>query len=78
MNSWTSWQTIEQRIEIRLNVLEHLLTSNTHIHEPELVENVMSKLRPHYKKMLKADQAYMNSAERIIAEQIPFSHKYDV
>lgn len=68
-------QPIEERIEYRLQSLEWMLCSNWHITDIKSVQTVMAKLRPHYLIMNENDRKYMDSAEIIIQDQIPYNEE---
>lgn len=72
-NTYIRNQSMSERVEHRLTILEHLLCTNFHLIEPDVVDRYMNKLRVHYKHMSKEDQLYMDSAEIIVRERIPFS-----
>ena len=65
-------QSIEEKIELRLQSLEWMLCNNWHLSTPGAVQTVMAKLRPHYGMMTVTDQQYMDSAEIIIRDQIEY------
>ena len=64
--------SIEERVQHRLNVLEACLCENAHIHQREDVQRLMNRITKWYDTLNNDDKAYVDSAKRIISEQIPY------
>ena len=59
-------QTIPERIQYRLNVLEGCLIENVHITQTEDVQRLLNKIAQHDHMLSDEDRAYCHSAQNII------------
>jgi len=64
--------TIAERCEHRLNVLEACLCENVHLSDSAGVQRLLNRITKWYSSLSDSDQAYCDSAQRIIDEQIPY------
>lgn len=60
------------KLQHRLNVLEACLCENVHLRDPAGVQRLLNRITKWYNALCAEDQAYCDSAQRIITEQIPY------
>ena len=65
-------QTIAERNQHRLNVLEACLCENVHLTDAAGVQRLLNRITKWYSTLSEQDQAYCDSAQRIIEQQIPY------
>ena len=65
-------QTIPERIQYRLNVLEGCLIENVHITQTEDEQRLLNKIAQHDHMLSDEDRAYCHSAQTIIDSGIPY------
>lgn len=63
---------LQQKLEHRLTVLEACLIQNVHLKDQAGVQRLLNRITKWYSTLSKSDQAYCDSAQRIISEQIPY------
>jgi len=61
-----------ERLQHRLNLIEVSLCDNLHLRLPENVQALLNKIIVHRELLSEADAAYVDSAQNIITNQIPY------
>ena len=67
-------QTIEQKIQLRLNVIEGCLCENVHIQNPEGVQRILNNVTKWWDRLSEQDKLYVQSAQHIIDNSIPYDN----
>jgi len=61
-----------ERLQHRLNLIEVSLCDNLHLRLPENVQALLNKIIVHRELLSEADARYVDSAQNIITNQIPY------